>query len=83
MLALAVVMAALVACSSETTPGSQHGEGVYIPEEWQTARTVDGHHEHVVLEKIACNKCHEDSAKQDWVFTQNYNVLPAAAPRSK
>ena len=32
---------------------------------------------------FACNKCHQDSAKQDWVFTQNYNVLPAAAPRSK
>ena len=32
---------------------------------------------------VACNKCHQDSAKQDWVFTQNYNVLGAAAPRSK
>src|SRR3954453_7136384 len=32
---------------------------------------------------FACNKCHQDSAKQDWVFTQNYNVLSAAAPRSK
>jgi hypothetical protein len=31
----------------------------------------------------ACNKCHQDNAKQDWVFTQNYNVLPAAAPHSK
>ena len=31
----------------------------------------------------ACNKCHQDSAKQDWVFTQNYNVLPAAIRRSK
>ena len=31
----------------------------------------------------ACNKCHQDSAKQDWVFTQNYNVLRAAAPHSK
>jgi Cytochrome P460 len=32
---------------------------------------------------FVCNKCHQDSAKQDWVFTQNYNVLPASAPRSK
>ena len=32
---------------------------------------------------IACNKCHQDNAKQDWVFTQNYNVLRAAAPHSK
>ncbi len=32
---------------------------------------------------FACNKCHQDNAKQDWVFTQNYNVLRAAAPRSK
>jgi predicted CXXCH cytochrome family protein len=59
VLALAVVMAAVVACSSEETAGSVHGQGVYIPEQWQTARTVDGHHQHVVLEKIACNKCHE------------------------
>jgi hypothetical protein len=32
---------------------------------------------------IACNKCHQDSAKQDWVFTQYYNVLRVAAPHSK
>jgi hypothetical protein len=32
----------------------------------------------------ACNKCHEDNAKQDdWVFSQDYPVLPAAAPKSK
>jgi hypothetical protein len=31
----------------------------------------------------ACNKCHQDNAKQDWVFTQNYNVLLSAAPHSK
>lgn len=31
----------------------------------------------------ACNKCHQDNAKQDWVFTQNYNVLLTAAPHSK
>ena len=36
-----------------------------------------------VIKTATCNKCHQDSAKQDWVFTQNYNVLPAAAPRSK
>jgi hypothetical protein len=32
---------------------------------------------------FACNKCHLDSAAQDWVFTQNYPVLGAAAPHSK
>ena len=32
---------------------------------------------------FACNKCHQDNAKQDWVFSQYYPVLPAAAPRSK
>ncbi len=32
---------------------------------------------------VACNKCHQDSAEQDWVFTQNYNVLRTAAPSSK
>ena len=32
---------------------------------------------------FACNQCHQDSAKQDWVFTQYYNVLDAGAVRSK
>jgi len=31
----------------------------------------------------ACNKCHEDNAKTDWVFSQYYPVLRAAAPKSK
>ena len=32
----------------------------------------------------ACNKCHEDNAKKDdWVFSQYYPVLRAAAPKSK
>ena len=31
----------------------------------------------------ACNSCHEGNAKQDFVFTQYYPVLRAAAPRSK
>src|ERR1700758_475437 len=32
----------------------------------------------------ACNKCHQDNAKKDdWVFSQYYPVLRAAAPRSK
>ncbi len=32
----------------------------------------------------ACNKCHEDNAKKDdWVFSQDYPVLRAAAPKSK
>jgi len=30
----------------------------------------------------ACNKCHQDNAKTDWVFTQYYPVLRAAAPSS-
>lgn len=57
-LALAVVMAALVACSSEATPGTPYGQGIYIPEQWQTTRTVDGHYQHVALAKIACHACH-------------------------
>ena len=32
---------------------------------------------------VACNKCHQDSARENWVFTQCYNVLRAAAPRTK
>ena len=31
----------------------------------------------------ACNQCHQNNAKQDWVFTQYYPVLGAAAPKSK
>ncbi|SIO65367.1 Cytochrome P460 [Singulisphaera sp. GP187] len=31
----------------------------------------------------ACNQCHQDSAKTDWVFSQYYPVLRAAAARSK
>jgi Cytochrome P460 len=31
----------------------------------------------------ACNACHEGNAKQDFVFTQYYPVLRAAAPHSK
>jgi hypothetical protein len=31
----------------------------------------------------ACNQCHQDNAKTDWVFSQYYPVLSAAAPRSK
>src|SRR5262245_6705767 len=31
----------------------------------------------------ACNQCHQDNAKTDWVFSQYYPALRAAAPRSK
>ena len=31
----------------------------------------------------ACNQCHQDNAKEDWVFSQYYPVLRAATPRSK
>jgi hypothetical protein len=31
----------------------------------------------------SCNECHRDNAKTDWVFSQYYPVLRAAAPRSK
>ena len=31
----------------------------------------------------ACNQCHQDNAKEDWVFSQYYPVLRAAAPHSK
>src|ERR1700747_412848 len=31
----------------------------------------------------ACNQCHQDNAKTDWVFSRYYPVLRAAAPRSK
>ena len=32
---------------------------------------------------VSCNECHQDKAKTDWVFSQYYPVLRAAAPRSK
>lgn len=31
----------------------------------------------------ACNQCHQGNAKTDWVFSQYYPVLRAAAPKSK
>jgi hypothetical protein len=31
----------------------------------------------------ACNQCHQDNAKMDWVFSQYYPVLRAAASHSK
>jgi hypothetical protein len=32
----------------------------------------------------ACNQCHQANAEQDdWVFSQVYPVLRAAAPKSK
>jgi hypothetical protein len=31
----------------------------------------------------SCNSCHQDNATTDWVFSQYYAVLRAAAPRSK
>jgi hypothetical protein len=31
----------------------------------------------------ACNQCHQDNAKTDWVFSQYYPALRAAVPRSK
>jgi hypothetical protein len=31
----------------------------------------------------ACNRCHQDNAKTDWIFSQHYPVLRAAAPHSK
>jgi hypothetical protein len=31
----------------------------------------------------ACNQCHQNSAKTDWVFSQYYPALSAAAPKSK
>jgi hypothetical protein len=30
-----------------------------------------------------CNQCHQDNAKADWVFSEYYPVLRAAAPRPK
>jgi hypothetical protein len=32
---------------------------------------------------VACNDCHQKNAKTDWVFSQYYPVLRAAAPKSK
>jgi hypothetical protein len=31
----------------------------------------------------ACNQCHQNSAKTDWVFSQYYPALRAAAPSAK
>jgi hypothetical protein len=47
-----------------------------------------GHHYPLLTEApkkpvSACNKCHEDNAKPDLVFSQYYPVLRAVAPHSK
>jgi len=47
-----------------------------------------GHHYPLLTEApknpvSACNKCHEENAKTDWVFSRYYPVLRAAAPHSK
>jgi hypothetical protein len=31
----------------------------------------------------SCNQCHQDNARTDWVFSQYYPALRAAAPKSK
>jgi hypothetical protein len=35
------------------------------------------------IDAATCNKCHEDNASKDYVFTQYYPVLRAATPSSK
>jgi len=32
---------------------------------------------------VSCNKCHQDFAEEDFVFSQDYPVLRAAKPQSK
>jgi hypothetical protein len=32
---------------------------------------------------VACNKCHQDNAEEDFVFSQDYPVLRASRPQSK
>ncbi len=59
--ALPLGMVAACAEADPQPPGTADapGRGVNVPLSWQEARRVDGHHEHVVIEKIACVKCHE------------------------
>jgi hypothetical protein len=58
-LALAVLVAAVAACSEDVAPGGPLGRGIYIEEGWRASREVIGHHVHVVREAIACSSCHE------------------------
>jgi hypothetical protein len=39
--------------------------------------------ESAIYPTASCNKCHEEDAAEDFVFSQFYPVLTAAAPRSK
>ena len=39
--------------------------------------------EAVMNNAASCNACHQDNAKTDWVFSQYFPVLRAAAPHSK
>jgi hypothetical protein len=58
MMALALAVVAACADAPEHAGGAP-GRGVYVPLAWNTARTITGHHRHVVEERIACTKCHE------------------------
>jgi hypothetical protein len=40
-------------------------------------------HEVAKSPTLACNKCHQDNAQTDWLFTQYYPVMRASAPHSK
>ncbi|HVW29637.1 MAG TPA: hypothetical protein VHC69_29945 [Polyangiaceae bacterium] len=59
---IAIVIAALSACSSDKSAGESGpnpARGVYIPLTWQTARTTTGHRIHVGGRHIECTRCHE------------------------
>ncbi len=61
-LVIALVLAAIAACSSrqpEEVDRGAPGLGVYIPLAWKTDRRVSGHAKHVIEQHIACNRCHQ------------------------
>ncbi len=69
LLAAAIPLALLAACAdADSHAGSASvGKGVNIPASWMESRLVSGHHLHVLVEKIACAKCHnitEDSVAE-------------------
>ncbi len=53
--ALAVALAAFVACLDSDTPTNN----LYVQAAWQSARATVGHQVHVVELKLACAQCHE------------------------
>ena len=71
MLVAAIVVGVALACSENASPPTptekpsqnQWGQGFNVGPEFTLARATTGHRVHVVVQKIACTKCHTQPTK--------------------